>query len=262
MNDTTEPLSPPPDQHKPGNFLVVGIGGSAGAIAAMQGFFEQVAGDSGMAYVVILHLSPEHDSKLAEVLQASCSIPVRQVTERVRVEPDHVYLVPPDRHLTIADERICVTPNVTTQDRRAPVDIFFRALAESHRARAVCVVLSGTGANGSMGLKRIKERGGAAFVQDPAEAAFDEMPGNSIATGLVDQVLPAAEIPGEDRCLQVEPREDRDSRSAGAAAAVAAAGAAGDLHAASPADRARLFELQTPDSAAADRAADQCEQPR
>jgi two-component system CheB/CheR fusion protein len=198
MNDTTvEPLSPPPDQDDPRNFLVVGIGASAGGIPALQAFFEQVPSDSGMAYVVILHLSPDHDSKLAHVLQGSCSMPVTKVTERVRVERDHVYVVPPDQHLTIADEHICVAQNTTMQDRRAPVDIFFRALAESHRSRAVCVVLSGTGANGSMGLKRVKERGGAAFVQDPAEAAFDEMPRNSIATALVDDVLPVAEIPAK-----------------------------------------------------------------
>jgi two-component system CheB/CheR fusion protein len=198
MNDTTqEPVSRPPDQDHPANFLVVGIGASAGGIPALQTFFESVPPDSGMAYVVILHLSPDHDSKLAQVLQGSCSMPVTKVTERVRVERDHVYVVPPDQHLTIADEHICVAQNTNMQDRRAPVDIFFRALAESHRSRAICVVLSGTGANGSMGLKRVKERGGAAFVQDPAEAAFDEMPRNSIATALADAVLPVAQIPAK-----------------------------------------------------------------
>jgi PAS domain S-box-containing protein len=198
MNDTTqEPFSPRPDPHDPGNFLVVGIGASAGGIPALQAFFEHVPSDSGMAYVVILHLSPDHDSKLAQVLQGSSSMPVTKVSERVRVAPDHVYVIPPDQHLTIEDDHICVAPNTTMQDRRAPVDIFFRALAESHRSRAVCVVLSGTGANGSMGLKRVKERGGAAFVQDPAEAAFDEMPRNSIATALVDDVLPVARIPAK-----------------------------------------------------------------
>jgi two-component system CheB/CheR fusion protein len=198
MNDTTqEPMSRGPGPDDPAHFLVVGIGASAGGIPALQTFFEHVSSDSGMAYVVILHLSPDHDSQLAHVLQGSCSIPVTKVTERVRVQRDHVYVVPPDQHLTIEDEHICVAQNTTIQDRRAPVDIFFRALAESHRSRAICVVLSGTGANGSMGLKRVKERGGVAFVQDPAEAAFDEMPRNSIATALVDDVLPVAEIPAK-----------------------------------------------------------------
>jgi len=95
------------------------------------------------------------------------------------------------------DGYILVSPNTQIEDRRAPVDIFFRTLAEEHGSRAVAVVLSGTGANGSMGLKRIKERGGAAFVQNPREAEFNEMPRNSIATGLVDEVLNVAEIPGK-----------------------------------------------------------------
>jgi two-component system CheB/CheR fusion protein len=195
MNDShEEPIAAPPRRDTPGDFLVVGIGASAGGIEALRAFFSSVPGDSGMAYVVVLHLSPDHDSRLAHVLQQVAAMPVTQVLERTRVEPDHIYVVPPDQHLTIADGHICVVQNTTMQDRRAPVDIFFRALAESHRSRAVCVVLSGTGANGSMGLKRVKERGGAAFVQDPREAAFDEMPRNSIGTGLVDAVLPVSDI--------------------------------------------------------------------
>jgi hypothetical protein len=176
-------------------FLVVGIGASAGGIAALRQFFEKVAPDSGMAYVVILHLSPEHESNLAEVLQFASKIPVSQVTERVRVTPNHVYVVPPNKSMTMDDGHITLLPLKTIQERRAPVDIFFRTLAESQHSRAVAVVLSGTGANGSMGLKRVKERGGAAFVQNPVEAEFNEMPRNSIATELVDSVLPVAEIP-------------------------------------------------------------------
>src|SRR5215213_2635962 len=121
------------------NFLIVGIGASAGGIQALRAFFEQVPADSGIAYVVILHLSPDHDSLLSEVLQTVSKIPVTQVTQTVRVERDHVYVVPPDQHLTIADGHICVALNVTVQDRRAPVDIFFRTLAESHGPLAVCV---------------------------------------------------------------------------------------------------------------------------
>jgi two-component system CheB/CheR fusion protein len=176
-------------------FLVVGLGASAGGIQALKEFFENVPADSGIAYVVILHISPEHDSKLAEVLQSTAKIRVTQVTERVLVEPNHIYVVPPNQHLTMMDSNIVVTPNTQIEERRAPVDIFFRTLAESHGAQAVAVVLSGTGANGSMGLKRIKEKGGATFVQNPREAEFNEMPRNSIATGLVDDVLPVAEIP-------------------------------------------------------------------
>lgn len=181
----------------PGEFLITGLGASAGGIQALKDFFEHVPERSGIAYVVILHLLPDHDSKLAEVLQTTTTMPVKQVKEKVKVEPDHVYVVPPDQHLTMVDGSIVVSPNTQIEDRRAPVDIFFRTLAEEHGSRAVAVVLSGTGANGSMGLKRIKERGGAAFVQNPREAEFNEMPRNSIATGLVDEVLNVAQIPAK-----------------------------------------------------------------
>src|ERR1700712_3435488 len=161
---------------------IAGIGASAGGIQALKTFFENVDEHSGIAYVVILHLSPDHDSHLAEVLQTVSKIPVSQVLEKVTVEPNHIYVVPPNQHLTMLDGSIIVSPNLTIEDRRAPVDIFFRTLALSHSSRAICVVLSGTGANGSMGLKHIKENGGAAFVQNPREAEFNEMPRNSIAT--------------------------------------------------------------------------------
>ncbi len=193
-SEVADDLSGTPDL--PEDFLVVGIGASAGGIQALKEFFENVPADSGMAYVVILHLSPDHDSRLAEVLQQSAAIPVTQVKRRVRVEPNHVYVVPPNEHLTMtAAGDIEVSPNLSVEDRRAPVDIFFRTLAESLHARAVAVVLSGTGANGSMGIKRVKERGGAAFVQNPREAEFSEMPRNSIATDLIDRILNVAEIP-------------------------------------------------------------------
>lgn len=184
---------------KPGNgeFLIAGIGASAGGIQAFQQFFQHIPAKTGIAYVVILHLSPDHDSKLAEVLRPVSKMPIMQVTERVKVEPDHIYVVPPNQHLTMDDGHILVSPNLQVEERRAPVDIFFRTLADEHGPRAIAVILSGSGANGSMGLKRVKERGGAAFVQNPREAEFNEMPRNSIATGLVDEVLNVAEIPAK-----------------------------------------------------------------
>ncbi len=179
------------------NFLIVGIGASAGGIQAMQEFFSHVPADSDMAYVVILHLSPDHDSRLAEVLQGITPIAVTQVTEKVHVLPNHVYVVSPNRHLTMEDGCIIVSPNTQTEERRAPVDIFFRTLAEQHSERAVAVILSGTGANGSMGLKRVKEKGGAVFVQNPREAEYSDMPRNAIATELTDEILNVAEIPAK-----------------------------------------------------------------
>ncbi|MCA1636638.1 MAG: histidine kinase, partial [Acidobacteria bacterium] len=173
----------------------VGIGASAGGIQALKDFFERVPAESGMAYVVILHLSPDHDSQLAHVLQSAARIPVTQVARRGRVVPDHVYVIPPNKNLEIKDGHIDVLSVTSTEVRRAPVDIFFRTLAESHGSRAVSVVLSGTGADGSMGMKRVKEMGGLCIVQDPHEAEYSDMPRHSLATNLVDYALPVAEIP-------------------------------------------------------------------
>jgi len=196
--DKTESLSSNgTGQHRKQEFLIVGIGASAGGVQALQEFFQHVPANSGIAYVVILHLSPDHDSHLTQVLQRESQIPVTQVTEKIHIKPDNIYVVSPNQHLTMQDGYILVSANLNVEERRAPVDIFFRSLAEAHGARSVCVVLSGTGANGSMGLKRMKERGGAAFVQNPREAEFNEMPRNAIATELVDEVLPVAEIPAK-----------------------------------------------------------------
>jgi two-component system CheB/CheR fusion protein len=184
-----------PDAH--GNFLVVGIGASAGGVQALRDFFSHVPADTNMAYVVILHLSPDHDSQLAEVLQSASLLPVTKVERRTRIEPDHVYVIPPNKSLEIRDGHIDVLDMTSHEVRRAPVDILFRTLAESHGPRAVSVVLSGTGANGSMGMKRVKEMGGLCIVQDPKEAEYDDMPVHSLATGLVDYVLPVAQIPAQ-----------------------------------------------------------------
>jgi two-component system, chemotaxis family, CheB/CheR fusion protein len=177
--------------------LVVGIGASAGGIKAIKEFFAHVPPDSNAAYVVILHLSPDHDSQLAQVLQTSAAIPVSQVTERVRIAANHVYVIPPNKSLEIVDACLVVKDITRVEQRRAPVDLFFRTLADTHGASSVCVVLSGTGPNGSAGLKRVKEYGGLAIAQDPAEAEYGDMPRNSIATGLVDYILPSADMPGK-----------------------------------------------------------------
>jgi two-component system CheB/CheR fusion protein len=177
------------------DFLVVGLGASAGGIKAFKDFFAHVPPNSCMAYVVILHLSPEHESHLAEVLQVSTEMPVTQVRDAVKIEPNHVYVIPPNKSLEMNDSRLALSEIKRIEERRAPVDIFFRTLAQSKRERAVSVVLSGTGADGSMGMKRVKEMGGICVVQDPREAEYSDMPRHSIATRLVDYVLPVAEIP-------------------------------------------------------------------
>ena len=178
------------------DFLVVGIGASAGGVQALKTFFSNVRPDSGNAYVVILHLSPEYDSQLASILQSTVSMPVHEVVEEtVRVEPDHVYVISPNRGLEITDGHLTTTPIADGPERRAPVDIFFRTLAEARGPAAVSVILSGTGPNGSMGIKRVKEKGGIVIAQDPKEAEYSDMPRNTIATGLVDFILPIEKIP-------------------------------------------------------------------
>ena len=190
MPDGTSPMTPAEPA-----FVVVGLGGSAGSIPAFREFFRNVPVDSGMAYVVVLHLSPEYDSRLADVLQGSTDLPVTQVRERVNAEPNRVYVIPPNKSLSMIDGTLVLSEVTGFEERRAPIDIFFRTLADTHDSRAVCVVLSGSGSDGSSGLRRVKENNGLAIVQDPTEAEFGEMPRSSIATGLVDFVLPVAEMP-------------------------------------------------------------------
>jgi len=184
-------------QNPNNKFMVVGLGASAGGIQALKEFFSRVSTDSGMAYVVILHMSPEHESKLAEILQVTCSLPVTQVSNREGIVPNHVYVIPPNQKLEITDGHLVLTTMIGIEERRSPVDLFFRTLAEARESEAVAVILSGTGANGSMGLKRIKEHGGVAFVQDLNEAEYSDMPRNAIATGMVDYILPVAQIPAK-----------------------------------------------------------------
>src|SRR5262249_1709065 len=133
--------------------------------------------------------------KLAEVLQTTAPMPVAQVTDRVSIEPDHVYVVSPNTGLEIVDDALIVSEMTRPEQRRAPVDLFFRTLALAHGPHSVAVVLSGTGANGSTGLKHVREVGGLTIAQDPKDAEYPDMPHNPIATGFVDLVLPIAQIP-------------------------------------------------------------------
>ncbi|MFL6680267.1 MAG: chemotaxis protein CheB, partial [Burkholderiaceae bacterium] len=173
---------------------VVGLGGSAGSIPALGRFLEGVSVPSGLAYVVILHLSPDHESILAELLQRHTSMPVVQVREAVTVERDRVYVIPPGHALGMADGQLELADLPPRQSRHVAVDLFFRALAESHGPHATAIVLSGLDGDGAIGIKRIKERGGLTIAQDPDEAEYGAMPRSAIDTGMVDWVLPAAEM--------------------------------------------------------------------
>ena len=173
---------------------VTALGGSAGALPALRAFFGGVALPSGQAWVVVMHLSPDHESTLAEVLQAYTPMPVVQVHEATTLAADTVYVIPPRHALAMAGGRLELAALPADEPGRAAIDLFFRTLAESHGARATAVVLSGHDGDGALGIKRIKERGGLAIAQDPAEAQHSAMPRAAIATHLVDWVLPAAEM--------------------------------------------------------------------
>lgn len=176
-------------------FPVVGLGASAGGLQALKRFFEGMPAESGMAFVVIMHLSPEHESHAAAILQNTTRMSVTQVNEQVKVEPNHVYVIPPTKHLAMEDGHIRLSEPTRPTGRHVAVDLFFRTLADTHQTRAVCIVLSGTGADGSVGVKRVKEAGGLAIAQDPQDAEYDAMPRNAINTGMIDFVLPVVEMP-------------------------------------------------------------------
>src|ERR1051326_3894838 len=179
---------------KRNGLMLVGIGASAGGIGALLRFFEATPTDSGLAYAVLLHTTPDHDSRLAEVFQTKTVMPVVQVTDPVRVERDHVYIIPPDRHVSLVGGRVrLVEPDAT--NGHAPIDLFFRALAHAYKDRSVAVILSGTGADGSLGLGRIREEGGVSIAQDPSDAEHGQMPRSAIESGFVDFILPVAEMP-------------------------------------------------------------------
>ena len=173
---------------------VVGLGASAGGIAPLQQFFGDMKPDSGLAFVVVMHLSPEHESHLADVLQQKTTMPVMQVTEAVKVKPNHVYVIPPGHQLTFNDSMLDIVPPQQGLGKRVTIDLFFRTLAQAYGQRSVCVILSGTDSDGVIGLKHIRAQGGLTIAQDPNEAEHDSMPVTAISTGMVDWVLPVAQL--------------------------------------------------------------------
>jgi two-component system, chemotaxis family, CheB/CheR fusion protein len=186
---------------------VVGLGGSAGSIGAMQKFFDGMPRDCGMAFVVVLHLSPEHDSLLSDILQRSSKLRVLQATDGQKVEPNQVYVIPPGRQITLTDGHLRLTELPRERGRRMTVDMFFRSLADTHGPHAVAIVLSGGDGDGALGIKRIKERGGLTIAQDPEVAEHAGMPRAAIATSMVDWVLRVEEMPA--RLLEYQAREKR-----------------------------------------------------
>ena len=177
-------------------FPTVGIGASAGGVAALQTFLHEIPGNTGAAYVVIVHLEPTHRSELAEILAAKAHMPVQQVNQEMTLEPDNIYVIPPNRRLLITGHEIATFAFDEPRGKRSPIDQFFRSLASQH-GKAFAVVLTGAGLDGALGAKAIKEAGGLILVQDPEEAEYPSMPGSAVATGLADVVLPLRELAGQ-----------------------------------------------------------------
>ena len=184
MDDTLERRDTP----------IVGIGASAGGLAALQTLLGEITDAPGAAFVVVMHLSPDHESHLAELLQSHCKLVVQQVAGTVAIEADRVYVIPPGANLDVVGNQLRLSALESERLDRAPIDHLFWTLAESRDGDAIGVILSGTGTDGSLGLREIRERGGLAFVQEPHEAEHDGMPEAAIAAGAADRVLSVAEI--------------------------------------------------------------------
>lgn len=176
-------------------FAVVGIGASAGGLDAFKKFFHAMAADSGMAFVLVQHLDPTHESMMVDLLTKYTAMKVVQVTDRMPVEPNCVYMIPPNKYLSMCDGVLHLSEPIKRRGMRMPIDFFFRSLAEDQKEKAICVILSGTGTDGTLGMKDVKSAGGMAMVQDPKTAQYDGMPQSAIATGVVDVVLPVEQMP-------------------------------------------------------------------
>ena len=174
---------------------VVGIGASAGGLEAFRQFFTAMPSQSGIAFVLIQHLAPDHESLMAELLGRYTAMPVVEVEDRMPIQRNRVYLIPPNKSLSIDQGELYLTPPVERRGMRMPIDFFFCSLAEDQHARAVGIVLSGTGTDGTLGLRTIKNAGGMVIAQAPATAQYDGMPRSAIAADVVDYVLSVEQMP-------------------------------------------------------------------
>ena len=178
-------------------FPIVGIGASAGGLEALELFLRNVLPESGMAFVIVQHLDPTHKGMMVELLQRATAMKVIQVTDRTRVQPDCVYVIPPNKDMSILHGVLHLLDPVAPRGLRLPIDFFFRSLADDAEERSIGVILSGMGTDGTMGLKAIKGKAGVAFVQEPASAKFDGMPRSAINAGLADVIAPVETLPGK-----------------------------------------------------------------
>ncbi len=188
-------LLTPVVEHVVRGFPIVGLGASAGGLDAFKAFLTAMPSDTGMAFVLVQHLDPIHVSLMAGLLSGHTTMPVTQAAEGMSIEPNRVYLIPPGVSLAVAGGKLHLSELTERHGARIAFDVFLRSLAEDCGERAIGVVLSGTGSDGSEGLKAVKSKGGFVIVQEPSEAAFDGMPKSAIQTGQADFILPVARDP-------------------------------------------------------------------
>ncbi|MFC5525179.1 chemotaxis protein CheB [Rhodanobacter ginsengisoli] len=183
--------------------LIVGIGASAGGLEAFRSFFANTPADGDFAYVLVQHLAPQHVSLLAELVGRSTTMPVTEAADGDRVEAGHVYVIPPDATLTIADGILQVSKPAPPRAHRWPINAFFTSLAEDQGDSAVCIVLSGTGSDGALGLRAVKEHGGLTLAQSGFDhVAMSGMPASAASTGVVDDILPVEDMPARLRAYR------------------------------------------------------------
>ena len=192
----SSPLDTSPQRETP-LFPIVGIGASAGGLEALEQFLSHTPENSGMAFVIIQHLDPTHKGIMPELLQRATRMEVFQVRERMRVKPNCVYVIPPNKDLSILHGVLHLFDPAEPRGLRRPIDFFLRSLAEDRQAQSIGVILSGMGSDGTIGLRAIKEKAGVTLAQEPASAKFDSMPRSAIDAGLADLVAPAEDLPGK-----------------------------------------------------------------
>jgi two-component system, chemotaxis family, CheB/CheR fusion protein len=202
-NDVLEPATPAPNVTP--RFPVVGIGASAGGLEAMTSLLKELEPRLGMAYVLVLHLDPARESKVSEILARTTRIPVGQAEDGMRVEPDHIYVIPPNCDMTIDHWVLHLRDREAHRSANTTIDTFLRSLAVAHGSDAIGVILSGTASDGTLGLSAIKGEAGITFAQEPSSAKYDGMPASAIASGCVDFILPPAGIAKEIARIRQHP---------------------------------------------------------
>lgn len=176
-------------------FPIVGIGASAGGLDAIEKFFSNMPSDSGIAFVIIMHFDPTSKSVMVEILKRYTKMEVYQAKDGMKIDPNSLYIIPPNKDMAVLHGKLQLLEPTVSKGIRHPIDFFFRSLAQDRKEKAICIIFSGTGTEGTLGLKAIKGEGGMVMVQDITSAAYDGMPASAIATGFADYILPPEKMP-------------------------------------------------------------------